>query len=141
MKAKRDTARAMSEENVEITRAFLDAYNRGDWDSVLKDAAPNFEFDFSRARGPNRGVYGLDQVRGFMDELTETWESVRIEPHEFIDAGEHVVVPWTIHFGGRDGIEVQARNTWTFTIRDGAVERACLYEECREALEAAGLSE
>ena len=60
---------------------------------------------------------------------------------EFIEAGEHVVVPCTFHARGRDGIELQARVTWTFTIRDGAVERICLYQERQEALEAAGLSE
>jgi SnoaL-like domain len=71
----------------------------------------------------------------------ENFESSRIEPHEFIEAGEHVVVPWTFHAVGRDGLEVQARLTWLFTIRDGAIQRACMYQERSEALEAAGLSE
>jgi hypothetical protein len=31
----RDTAGAMSEENVEIVRAQIDAYNRGDYDAAL----------------------------------------------------------------------------------------------------------
>ena len=54
---------------------------------------------------------------------------------------EHVVVPWTFCAMGRDGIELEARTTWTFTIRDGAIERVCMCRERREALEAAGLSE
>ena len=131
----------MPQENVEIVRAVLEAFNRRDWDGALRDAAPGLEYDLSRAAGPNRGVYRLDQVRAIMVEFAGIWESVRIEPHEFIEAGEHVVVPWTFHAKGRDGVEVQARVTWTFTIRDRAIERICMYQERQEALEAAGLEE
>jgi ketosteroid isomerase-like protein len=131
----------MSQENVEIVRAAVDAYNRRDWNSVLKDAGPDFELDFSHAVGPNRGVFGLDQTRGIMDEITEHWESLRIEPHEFMEADEHVVVPWTLHTAGRDGIEVQARTTWVWTIRDGAITRITMDQQREDALEAAGLSE
>jgi hypothetical protein len=49
--------------------------------------------------------------------------------------------PWTYHAVGRDGIEVQARTTWLFTLRDSRVERVCLFQEKEEALEAAGPSE
>ncbi|MGH2993107.1 MAG: hypothetical protein ACRDL1_06185 [Solirubrobacterales bacterium] len=55
--------------------------------------------------------------------------------------GDHVVVPHTTHIRGRDGIEAQARTTSLVTIRDGKIERICLYQERQEALEAAGLSE
>ena len=131
----------MSRENVEIVQAALDAWNRGDWVATLKDAAPGFEFDLSRAVGPQHGVFNLDQMPAFWDEFTETWESVRYEIEEFIEAGEHVVTPFTSYHRGRDGIEVQARGTWVWTFRNGAVVRACLYQERREALDAAGLSE
>ena len=46
----------MSQENVEIVKAWYDAFNRDDWDSMVKDAAPGFVVDFSRALGPWRGV-------------------------------------------------------------------------------------
>jgi ketosteroid isomerase-like protein len=133
--------RAMSQENVEIVRAAIDAYNRGDWDAVVKDAASDFEFDLSRAVGPNHGVYGRDQTQSFSSQFAEDWESVWIEPHEFVEADEHVVVPWTMHAVGRDGIEVQTRVTFTWTIRNGAIERVCMYQGLPEALEAAGLRE
>ena len=130
----------MSQENVEIVRAAVDAWNRGDWDAVLKDAAPSFEFDFSRSISPGRAVYSLDQMRTYFDEFVEPWESLRLEADEFIEAGEHVVMPNTLHAQGRDGIELHARATWVWTIRDGSVERLCLYQEREEALKAVGLS-
>ena len=133
----------MSQENVEIVRAALDAFNRADWESVLKDAAPNVEFDLSRAHNPDlAGVYGEPgQVQRVLGEFVQNWDSVRIEPHEFIEVGDHVVVPWTAHAVGRDGIELVARVTWTFTIREGAIQRFCMYQEREEALEAVGLRE
>jgi limonene-1,2-epoxide hydrolase len=45
----------MSQENVEIVRAAIDAFNRGDVDAALKDVSPEFEFDQTRAVGLDRG--------------------------------------------------------------------------------------
>ena len=64
-----------------------------------------------------------------------------MEAMEHLVAGEHVVVPLTIHFEGRDGIETTAGGAQVWTIRDGLVVRLCLYQEREEALQAAGLSE
>ena len=75
----------MSQENVQIVRAAIEAFNRGDRDAFLRKASPDFEYDLSRAAGPNRGVYGLAQIRGVLEEFFGTWESARIEPHEFIE--------------------------------------------------------
>ena len=128
----------MSQENVEIVKAANDAVNRGDWDAAFQDAAPGFELDFSRAVGLERGIYGLDQARRNWEEFAASWESFRVEPHEFIEVGDHVVVPGAGHMVGRDGIEVEARVTFTWTIRDGAIERVCMFQERGEALEALG---
>ena len=54
----------MSEENVEIVRAAFEAINRRDVDAMLTDAAPDFELDWSRAVGPQRGVFGRGEVAG-----------------------------------------------------------------------------
>jgi ketosteroid isomerase-like protein len=131
----------MSQENVEIVKAWYDAFNREDWDANFKDLAPGFELDFSRAIGPWRGVFGPDQARQVAREIRETWESARLEPHEFIEAGDLVVVPWAMHGRGRDGIELVARFTFVFTIRNGAIERVTMYQERQDALEDLGLSE
>ncbi len=131
----------MSQENVEIAKAAIDAVNRRDWDAALQDAAPGFEYDFSRALGPWRGVFGLDQILRVVGEFSETWESARSEPHEFIEAGDLVVVPVTQHVKGRGRIEVVVRGTWVLTIRNGAIERVTMYQGRQDALEDLGLSE
>jgi ketosteroid isomerase-like protein len=131
----------MSEENVEIVRTALAALNRGDLDAAFKDAAPDAEVDLTRAVGLDSGVYDLDEFRRLSEEFAKSWDSVRWEADEYLDAGEHVVTPFTNHLLGRDGIDLQARGTWLWTIRDGVVVRLCLYQERQEALEAAGLRE
>jgi|SRR5215204_7630163 len=132
----------MSQENVEIVKAAIDAANREDWDAFLQVAAPGFELDMSRSRSfRGAAVYGLDQAQRFLVEFAEDWESVRIDAHEFIEAGDLVVVPYTVHARGRDGIEVVSRPTYVWTIRDGAIERVSMYQERQDALEAVGLAE
>jgi ketosteroid isomerase-like protein len=99
-------------------------------------AAPGFEIDLTRANGPFHDSYGLDQIRSLFVEFADNWEALRFEPDELIAAGEDVVVPWAMHARGREGIEVVSRVTWVWTVRDGAIARACMYQEREDALEA-----
>ena len=130
----------MSRENVELVRRGFASANAGDWESFFRDAAPNSEYDLSRGRA-GEGVYRGEEAQRRLIDFVESWQSFRTEPHEFIEVGEHVIVSTTEHFVGREGIEVQARDTWTFTIRDGMIVRGCLYQDKQEALKAVGLEE
>jgi ketosteroid isomerase-like protein len=131
----------MSQENVEIVKAVINGLNRQDWDVVFQDVAPGAEVDMSRAVGPISGVFKIHQFRQTLEQFAENWESLRGEPHEFIEAGDLVVMPWTLHGKGREGIEVTASPTWVWTIRDGAIQRLVMYQEREDAVEALGLSE
>ena len=108
-------------------------------EAALENAAPDFELDLSRAVGPLHDVYDRDQMQELWREWAGSWESLRFEAGEFTEVGEQVVVPWTMYARGRDGIEVPSRVTWMWTIRDGAIARACMYQQHEDALEAAGL--
>jgi ketosteroid isomerase-like protein len=131
----------MSQQNVEIVRAGLEAADRRDWDAVLKDTTLDFEIDLSRGVGPASGVYRRDQAKELWSDFSEQWASSRTEPYEFIEAGEHVVVSWRFSATGRDGIEVEADVTWIFTLREGKVARMVYFPTQKEALEAAGRRE
>jgi ketosteroid isomerase-like protein len=135
----------MSQENVEKVRAAIEAWNRGDWEEALKDAAPDFVVDNSTNFGEWRGVHrGPEQVKRMWQKFTEPWESVHIEIDEIIEAGEGVLLTrQTARFVGRDGIELPGpvRSGWLWTFRDGAAVRLDAFNNLDEALEAAGLSE
>ena len=86
------------------------------------------------------GVYrGFDAALRFYEGYFQAFQQVVIRPDRFIDIGEFVVVPNVAHQLGRDGIEVSARSTLVFQVRDGKIIRICLYQETEEALKAVGL--
>jgi ketosteroid isomerase-like protein len=133
----------MSEENVEIVRQYIDEINRGrDWAAAGAGfMADDIEIDWSRSPAPYRGIYrGREEALRFAEELA-VWEGFRIEPKEFIAAGDDVLVPHVVHLRGRDGLEVKVRATYVYTVRDGRCVRWRIYQEHADALEAAGLSE
>jgi ketosteroid isomerase-like protein len=135
----------MSQENVEIARRVFDALNRDDFPAAMKDAAPDFVFDFSRSRSFDGGEYGRDELLALQHAETMfggLWESVRWEPEEFIEApGDGLVTVQTVYMRGRDDIVVPTRGAWLWLFRDGRIARVTFFQERREALEAAGLRE
>ena len=131
----------MSQENVEIIRAWMDAFNRGDSEAALKDADPDFELDFSQAVGPVQGVFKPDQARGVLEEFFGMWEAARLEIDELREVGDQVAASFTSYVRGRDGIEITGRPSFVWTFRDGSIVRVCTYPEWQEALEAVGLRE
>ena len=133
----------MSQENVEVVRRHIETWNRRDLTAWLALYSPDAEIDWSRARGPLKGLYrGRGEIETLWNEFFFTFEEAQIEtPQGFTDAGSEVVVSNTTHFRGREGIEVSARSTWVFTLENGEITRLRLFQERAEALEAVGLSE
>ena len=132
----------MSQENVEIVRRHIEAWNRRDLTTWLALFRSDAEIDWSRARGPLKGVYrGHGELEAFWDEFWSTFEEVQVETHGFTEAGSEVVVSNTAHVRGREGIEVTARSTFVYTVENGQITRLRMFQERAEALEAAGLSE
>ncbi|MGI9021146.1 MAG: nuclear transport factor 2 family protein [Solirubrobacterales bacterium] len=116
------------------------AINRGDPDAFLRPMSADFELDLSRAIGPFKGCYGRERVAEFLAEFTGSWESLQIEVNELIEADGLVVAPATLHGKGRAGIEVTARPTFVWAIKDGLVERLTMYQEREDALADLGLA-
>ena len=97
--------------------------------------------DLTRAVGLEAGLHSLDEARRIVGEFLETWDSTRFEAFEMWDSGDDAMNRFTNYHRGRDGIEVQARGYWAWTIRDGVVARVCFCADKAQALEAVGLSE
>jgi ketosteroid isomerase-like protein len=71
----RDTARAMSHENVEIVRAAFEAWNAGDMDGFFGTYDPDVMW--RTAEGwPEQGPFvGREAVMRFVGQLRDTWEA------------------------------------------------------------------
>jgi ketosteroid isomerase-like protein len=132
----------MSRENVEVVRRHTEAWNRQDLRTWLASYSSGGELDWSRSRGPLKGVYrGPGELEVFWDAFWSTFEDIQVEMHGFTEVGSEVVVPNTAHIRGRDGIEVVARSTYVFTVENGQITRQRMFQGRAEALEAVGLRE
>jgi hypothetical protein len=150
--ARRDTARAMSQENVELlrpsTEAFLAGTSESDREGMLTKIAelwdPDIEMDASEVPVLDiSGVYrGKEEVRQFWREWLSAWDALEFE-YELVGAGDRVVQLIDLRMRGRStGIEMPfGKHAWVYKLRDGLVVHQKLYMSHAEALEAVGLSE
>jgi uncharacterized protein len=141
----RDTARAMSE-NLDLVRSIYSALNNGYASGNYTTAAAFSHPDIVlRTSGmfPETGEYrGYDAVRRFTENQAQAFESMYVEPREYIEAGHRVVVP--IRFGGKartTGIRASFDVVHVWTIRDGKVSELAIYRDRGDALKFAGLKE
>jgi ketosteroid isomerase-like protein len=132
----------MSQENVELAKRCIDAYNRRDIEAMRTLDAPNLEMDFSASVGVEAGIYrGFDVCLRVWADYFDAFEEIDVKPEGYLDAGDSVVIPNASRSRGRDGIEVFARSTFVFTFDGDQLARICLYQEKHQALKAVGLAE
>jgi ketosteroid isomerase-like protein len=140
-KASRDTGRAMSQENVEVVRRSLDAYARHGVEAVLPFL--DREIVIVDPDLPGGGRFdGHDGFLAFVRQVLDSFEEYHVEPEEFLDAGEQVVV--FLHHQGRgkeSGALIELRDAWVWTVAEDRATRIDLYLDRADALEAAGLRE
>jgi ketosteroid isomerase-like protein len=86
---------------------------------------------------------GVSQIRqAFETEEQEAWAEHRIEPQEFIDAGDRVVILHREYQRGKgSGVELVVDTASIHDVRDGRIVRMQGYMKPAEALDAVGLSE
>jgi ketosteroid isomerase-like protein len=140
---RRDTARAMSQENVEIVRREYEFFNRTG-ELTAERYHPEFEFhDFEGAPQPVRR--GFEEWRNWARDVAEAFGEFVLEPQELVDVGEQVVAVVLMRGRGK-GSDVNLQHLQTpfavvWTLRDGKVIRGAVFRSKSEALEAVGLSE
>lgn len=138
----RDTWRAVSQANVDKTKEFIAAYNRRDFDVALALFDPGVDWVLPD-RQSSDSCQGPDEVKRFWEGLDETFEELRLDPQEFVDAGDRVATRLR-HFGrGKgSGIEIDEElYHQVVTFRAGRMVRIEYFAEWPEALAAAGLGE
>ena len=128
-------------EPASVVEAYMAAWNAGDLEASLAYIDPEVEIDWSESRAPwAQNYYGRDGGSRLFHELRDGFESTQVEIHEYVVAGNRVAVRNTSHLRGRDGIEVVARSTVVFTVRDDQIVAIRLFQEHDDALAALGVS-
>ena len=67
-----------------MTMAFIDAYNRRDYDVALENCDPEVDWILPEHQASDSGK-GHDDIRRFFDGLDETFDDLRLLPQEFVD--------------------------------------------------------
>lgn len=137
--AKRDTARAMSRENVELVSTAVEAWQREGVEGLLSFFHPDIEFWPAEEE---RWLYGHQGVRSNLEPWFEAWEDFRTEVKEVAGAGTRVFAALHITAKGRgSGVPVSMLVYHVYELRDGLAVRWEEYVDRKQALRAAGLRE
>jgi ketosteroid isomerase-like protein len=132
----------MSQENVEVVRRAVEAFEHGGLDATLPFYSPEVSWEEADDEPEAETYRGHDGLRALAEKWLVPFDDLRVEPEEFIDAGEAVVMPY--RFRGRErssGTDITAPETWVFWLRDGMICEVREYRHKAEALKAAGLRE
>jgi ketosteroid isomerase-like protein len=129
----------MSQDNVDRTRAFIDAYNRRDFEAATRDFDRDVEWvlpDHQRADS----AIGTPGIIRFWEGLDETFDELQLLPQEYVDAGDRVATRLRHAVRGKgSGLEMENElYHQVTTFRDGVIVRIEYVTTWEEALEAAG---
>jgi ketosteroid isomerase-like protein len=126
----------MSQDNVEVVRAIYAAWLQGE--SARDFIDPEIEY----VNPPDAVETGTRRGRHAFAGIRDAYEDVRIEPTQFIDAGDEVVVIARVTGTGRgSGVDIDWRHGYIWTLRDGKGVRFRWFNKSEQALAAAGLRE
>ena len=126
----------MSEENIEIVRSGLAAFNRRDYEAALDHAHDDVVWKpfFSTE---TRALQGREQVIAAWREQVDLLD-ISIYAERYIAVGDKVVAPlrWTGK-GQQSGATVEATAVQVYTLTDGKIASAETFDTLDEALAAA----
>jgi ketosteroid isomerase-like protein len=131
----------VSQENVEIVRRWIEAWNAGDTDAWSALIPPNVVWRVM-PDWPEQGPFvGRDAVLRQIRQLRESWDSDAVVPvGDLIDAGDQVVMRFIWRGVGR-GPESNMEMTCIYTVREDRIMGFEYFWNHAEALKAVGMEE
>lgn len=132
----------MSQENVDLVRRSVESFSTGDLDRYASEfLSPDVEWR-TAAEDPDAATHrGWQSFKRYVAQWMDSFDGLRAEVEEYIDAGDDRVMTW-VRWTGR-GRTSAADADWhlaiVYTLRDGVIVRGEEYFDRAEALEAAGL--
>jgi ketosteroid isomerase-like protein len=135
-----DTARAMSQENIDTVRSWFDRWNAGDREAFLEEIHADAELVTTFLGGRQRGP---EAVRRWFREIEEQFDEWTVMADKWCAVGDLVATVGRVRLRGRgSGVSFETPVGWLFEIRDGKLSRLQTFvEHPGSALEAAGLRE
>jgi ketosteroid isomerase-like protein len=123
---------------VERARVAYDAWASRDLDAFVEVFSEDVELRPFLGRGLGSTTYrGHEGLRRWYEEATEEWDELVIEPYEFIERGDHLVIFLRAVGRGRGShVEVSAEIVHVAEFRDGKFIRLDGFGDREQALEA-----
>jgi uncharacterized protein len=112
--------------DLETIQGTYEAFGRGDIPAVLEAFDPNIEWvEPELAELPYRGTrHGSDVVANeVFAAVPETYDKLELQPEEWIDGGDQVVVLGRANVKGKQGSEETVRFAHVWRMRDGKAAR------------------
>ena len=134
----------MSQENVEIVRLILTAWERGNFGAPAEVFDPEVTFEtWMPDTAENVVARGFAELEAFTRDWLAQWRGYRIVEDEFQAVGPDkvFVAVRQLARGRHSGVEVESPGFSVWTLRDGKVVKLSLHYDRDNALEAATLSE
>jgi ketosteroid isomerase-like protein len=128
----------MSQDNVDKALAFIAAYNRRDFDAAVEFFHPDIDWVLPAKQGFD-SCRGPDQIRLFWEGLDETFEELRLNPQDTLDAGDCVATRLRHYIRGKgSGVEIESElYHQVATFSDGLMVRIEYFADWPAALDAA----
>jgi ketosteroid isomerase-like protein len=133
----------LSEQNVELHRRLIDAYNARDTEAFIALCDPEIAVHSSFA-APGGAVYrGHHGVRKWHRDLEEAWgDDFSVEPEAFFDLGDDTLMFAVLHGHGlQSGVEVEMPNAQVARLRDDLIVYLKVYMHREDALADLGVTE
>jgi ketosteroid isomerase-like protein len=118
--------------NVDNARAAYDAFSRGDLAALQEDFAEDAVWVTSDELPLGGEVKGRDTIMGNFAQIPNYWNSFSVEPEEFIDAGDYVVVRGTQRAANERG-SFEAPFIHLLEFRDGKTVRGEFFTDSAKA--------
>ena len=133
----------MSQENVEVVRKGIEAWNQHDADLWLSYAAADVEWMPAGPATVERSVYrGRDEVASGFAAVWQTWELFQLEEHQVRDLGDAVLWLGRVKMrGGASQLDLDQEFAVHTRLHEGQVIAVRSFLGWREALDAVGLAE
>jgi hypothetical protein len=133
----------VSEQNVDLYRRAVGAFNARDLDAMLMliDRSCEWHSTFAAVSG---GVYhGHDGIRKWHRDMEDAWgEEIRLEPEAYFDLGEHTLLVAKMYGRGHhSGATVAMPAVHVFRWRDGLIVYFKSYARREDALSDPRVSE
>jgi ketosteroid isomerase-like protein len=108
----------VSTQNVRVMRDAYEAFARRDVPSVLAAFHPEIDFNPPDVIPHGGRCQGHDEVATYFGTLAETFEEFRVEPEEFLDTQDRIIVLGH-HRGRANGRAFETPFAHAWTLEDG----------------------